>query len=104
MVDKQIYQAGFEAVRNHQRRPHECGGKSMPVSVTTFMNSGEAAAALLADRGARYLGGGTLVMRALNEGDISISTVIRASDPALTRIDATGSRVTIGASVTFADR
>src|SRR2546423_10842115 len=74
----------------------------MPVSVTTFMNSGEAAAALLADRGARYLGGGTLVMRALNEGDISISTVIRASDPALMRIDATGSRITIGASVTFA--
>ncbi len=74
----------------------------MPVTVRTFANSGEAAAALSSDRGARYLGGGTLVMRALNEGDISISTVIRASDPALTRIDATGSRITIGAGVTFA--
>ena len=52
----------------------------MPISVRTFTNSGEAAAALSADRGARYLGGGTLVMRALNEGDISISTVVRASD------------------------
>ena len=74
----------------------------MPVTVRTFANSGEAAAALSSDRSTRYLGGGTLVMRALNEGDISISTVIRASDPALTRIDATGSRVTIGAGVTFA--
>jgi len=74
----------------------------MPVTVRTFANSGEAAAALSADRGARYLGGGTLVMRALNEGDISISTVVRASDHALTRIDATGPRVTIGAGVTFA--
>ncbi len=74
----------------------------MPVTVRTFASSGEAAAALSADRGARYLGGGTLVMRALNEGDISISTVVRASDHALTRIDAAGPRVTIGAGVTFA--
>ena len=74
----------------------------MPVTVRTFANFGEAAAALSSDRSVRYLGGGTLVMRALNEGDTSISTIVRASDPALTRIDATGSRVTIGAGVTFA--
>ena len=74
----------------------------MPVTVRTFASSGEAAVALSSDRSARYLGGGTLVMRALNEGDISNSTVVRASDHALTRIDATGSRVTIGAGVTFA--
>jgi len=74
----------------------------MPVTVKSFASSGEAAAALSSDRGARYLGGGTLVMRALNEGDISISTVVRASDQALTRIDAAGSRVSIGAGVTFA--
>jgi CO/xanthine dehydrogenase FAD-binding subunit len=74
----------------------------MPVTVNTFASSSEAAAALSSDRSVRYLGGGTLVMRALNEGDVSISTIVRASDPALTRIDATGSRVTIGAGVTFA--
>jgi CO/xanthine dehydrogenase FAD-binding subunit len=74
----------------------------MPVTIRTFASSGEAAAALSSDRSARYLGGGTLVMRALNEGDVSISTVVRASDHGLTRIDATGSRVTIGAGVTFA--
>ena len=55
----------------------------MPVTVKTFASSGEAASALSSDRGARYLGGGTLVMRALNEGDISISTVVRATDQAL---------------------
>jgi CO/xanthine dehydrogenase FAD-binding subunit len=74
----------------------------MPVTVKTFTSSGDAAAALSSDRSARYLGGGTLVMRALNEGDISISTVVRASDHALTRIDASSARVTIGAGVTFA--
>ena len=59
----------------------------MPVTVKTFTSSGDAAAALSSDRSARYLGGGTLVMRALNEGDISISTVVRATDRALSRID-----------------
>ncbi|OIM88606.1 oxidoreductase, partial [Bradyrhizobium elkanii] len=74
----------------------------MPITVKTFTNTHDAAAALSSDRSARYLGGGTLVMRALNEGDISISTVVRASDHAMTRIDATGSRITLGAGVTFA--
>ncbi len=74
----------------------------MPVTVRTFNSFGEAATALSSDRGARYLGGGTLVMRALNEGDLSISTIVRARDQALTRIDAGGSRVTLGAGVTFA--
>src|ERR1700752_667311 len=74
----------------------------MPVSVRTFASSGEAAAALSSDRAARYFGGGTLVMRALNEGDTSISTVVRANDHALRRIEAAGPRGTMGAGVTFA--
>src|SRR4029450_7555365 len=74
----------------------------MPVTVKTFASSGEAASALSSDRGARYLGGGTLVMRALNEGDVSISTVVRATDSALSRIDVASSRITLGAGVTFA--
>ena len=74
----------------------------MPVTVKTFASSGEAAAALSSDRGARYLGGGTLVMRALNEGDVSISTVVRVTDRALGRIDVSGARVVIGAGVTLA--
>ena len=59
----------------------------MPVTVKTFATSGEAASALSSERGARYLGGGTLVMRALNEGDLSVSTVVRATDRALTQIE-----------------
>ncbi len=74
----------------------------MPVTVKTFPTAGEAAAALSADRGARYLGGGTLVMRALNEGDLAIATVVRATDRALTRVDLSSSRIVLGAGVTFA--
>lgn len=74
----------------------------MAVTVRTFASASEAAGALSSDRSARYLGGGTLVMRALNEGDVSVSTIVRASDQALTRIDASGPRVTLGAGVTFA--
>jgi len=74
----------------------------MPVTVRTFATSGEAATALSSARDTRYLGGGTLVMRALNEGDVSISTIVRATDHALARLDVTGSRITIGAGVTFA--
>ena len=40
----------------------------MPVTVKTFASSGEAASALSSDRGARFLGGGTLVMRAAQRG------------------------------------
>src|SRR5262245_39695967 len=78
------------------------GDALMPVTVRTFASTSEAAAALSSDRAARYLAGGTLVMRALNEGDISISTIVRANDPALARLDASAPRVTIGAGVTFA--
>lgn len=74
----------------------------MPVTVKTFATSGEAAAALSSEREARYLGGGTLVMRALNEGDLSVSTVVRATDRTLTHLDVSSSRILIGAGVTFA--
>ena len=51
----------------------------MPVSVKTYTTLGEAGAALAAERGSRYIGGGTLVMRALNEGDLSLSSVVRVT-------------------------
>ena len=41
-------------------------------------------------------------MRALNEGDLAVSTVVRATDRALTRIERAGGRITIGAGVTLA--
>ena len=74
----------------------------MPVSVKTFATPAEAAAALSSDRSARFIGGGTLVMRALNEGDVAISTIVRLQDRGLSQIRATGARVTIGAGVTLA--
>ena len=74
----------------------------MPVTVHTCPSIAEAAAALQADRSAKFLAGGTLVMRALNEGDVSISSVIRATDATFTEIRAAGQRVTFGAGVTMA--
>ncbi|RUV46786.1 xanthine dehydrogenase family protein subunit M, partial [Mesorhizobium sp. M5C.F.Ca.IN.020.14.1.1] len=50
----------------------------------------------------RYLGGGTLVVRAANEGDVSVSSLIRSTEPALSAITVSGGKVRIGASVTMA--
>lgn len=74
----------------------------MAVTVKAFANLGEAAAALSSDRGARFLGGGTLVMRALNEGDVSIARVVRSTDRSLRELQSSGGRVRIGAGMTMA--
>lgn len=73
----------------------------MPLALQTFSTIADANAALKA-AGTRYLGGGTLVVRAANEGDLSFSTLVRATDPALTGIDISDGRAKIGASVTMA--
>lgn len=74
----------------------------MPITVKTFATLGEAASALSSDRGARFLAGGTLVMRAINEGDTSFSTVVRATDRGFSEIRPAGARVTLGAGATMA--
>jgi xanthine dehydrogenase small subunit len=74
----------------------------MPITVKTCATLGEAASALQSDRTARFLAGGTLVMRALNEGDVSISTVVRSTDRGFAEFRSAGARVTIGAGVTMA--
>lgn len=74
----------------------------MSISVKTFTSSAEAATALSGDRAARFMGGGTLIMRAVNEGDQSFNTILLASDPALKQIQPQGDRVIIGACVTMA--
>lgn len=73
----------------------------MTLMLQTFPTTDAASAALAADGASRYLGGGTLVVRSANEGDISFSTYIRVADPALTAITVDGTRVTLGASVTM---
>jgi CO/xanthine dehydrogenase FAD-binding subunit len=74
----------------------------MPVEVRTVATLDEGARALAGSRAARIFGGGTLVMRALNEGTQDFDTVIRITDPALRQIRPEGDRVSIGAGVTMA--
>lgn len=74
----------------------------MTVTVTTCATVAEAAAALGQRRGASYFGGGTLLMRALNEGDVGITALVRSTDRALQELRVAGSRLEIGAGVTMA--
>ena len=75
----------------------------MTVEVKTFASMSEAAAALAADRSARFFSGGTLLMRAINEGDTTIATLVRATDPAYRQIRNEGARIKIGAGVRMVD-
>jgi CO/xanthine dehydrogenase FAD-binding subunit len=72
----------------------------MPLALKTYPTLAEAGSALK-DAGARYIGGGTLVVRSTNEGDVSLSTFVRSTDPALSAIKVEGGRATVGASVTM---
>ena len=74
----------------------------MSISVKTFDTAAEAAQVLSTDRTARFMGGGTWIMRAVNEGNQSFSSVLLARDPVLRQIQAQGDRVVIGAGVTMA--
>lgn len=67
--------------------------------VLTFPRAAEAAGALGA--GAHMLGGGTLLMRAVNYGDQSIQRIVRTTDPEMTAIRTEGGRTVIGAGVTM---
>jgi CO/xanthine dehydrogenase FAD-binding subunit len=73
----------------------------MALSVRTFPAVDAALPALKAED-AHYVGGGTLVVRRVNEGDVSISTLVRVSEPSLSRIVVSGGRAAIGASATMA--
>jgi CO/xanthine dehydrogenase FAD-binding subunit len=74
----------------------------MPVEVRTARSMAEAAGILSADRNARLLSGGTLVMRDINEGRLTEGTIVRLLDPAYDRIETGGGRVEIGAGATMA--
>jgi CO/xanthine dehydrogenase FAD-binding subunit len=72
------------------------------VTVKTFARLSDAAGALASDRGGRFLGGGTLLMRAVNEADPAISSIVRSTDPSLRAILLAPTRVELGAGVTMA--
>jgi CO/xanthine dehydrogenase FAD-binding subunit len=71
------------------------------VDVQTFDNLAQAASALSTSRGACFFGGGTLLMRAINEADPAITAIIRTTDPAFRQIQSQGDRVVVGAGVTM---
>ncbi|MER8575671.1 FAD binding domain-containing protein [Mesorhizobium sp. M1338] len=73
----------------------------MALALQTFATVKDANAALKA-AGTRYLGGGTLVVRAANEGDVSVSGLVRSTEPSLSAIVVAGGKVRIGGSVTMA--
>ncbi|PDQ18949.1 oxidoreductase [Mesorhizobium sanjuanii] len=73
----------------------------MALALQTFSTVKDANAALKA-AGTRYLGGGTLVVRATNEGDVSLSSFVRSTEPSLSTIAVSGGKVRLGASVTMA--
>ncbi len=72
----------------------------MPLALKTYPTIAEAGSALK-DAGARYVGGGTLVVRSTNEGDVSFSTYVRSTDPVLSEVTVEHGRATLGASVTM---
>ena len=75
----------------------------MTVAWQTFETLRDAAAAVGRDPSARFLGGGTLLVRALNEHAADFSTLVRCTDLALREVRASGSRVRVGAAVTMAE-
>jgi CO/xanthine dehydrogenase FAD-binding subunit len=74
----------------------------MPVKVETYDRTDEAARALSSSRSAKFLGGGTLIMRAVNAGDQSFDTIICLRDPAFRSIRSEGDGIVIGAGATMA--
>jgi CO/xanthine dehydrogenase FAD-binding subunit len=74
----------------------------MTVTVKTFARLADAAGALTSERGARFLAGGTLVMRAVNEADPEIGTIVRSTDPSFVAITTSSGRIELGAGVTMA--
>lgn len=74
----------------------------MPIRVETVARIEEAARAVAGNRGARILGGGTLLMRAVNEADPGFDTLVVVNDPGLKEVRSEGDRITIGAGVTMA--
>ena len=74
----------------------------MSITVKTYARLAEAVNALSSERAAHFLGGGTLIMRAVNEADPSVQTIVRSTDPVLLHIGVSSGRIELGAGVTMA--
>jgi CO/xanthine dehydrogenase FAD-binding subunit len=73
----------------------------MSLTVETHASMAEAARALTGGH-ARYMGGGTILMREVNHGTAAADRIVRTTDRALTDVRAAGDGVTLGAGVTMA--
>lgn len=73
----------------------------MAVTVETFNTMADAASSM--DGAATFIGGGTLIMGAVNYGDQNIRRLIRVSGTAHRAITQQAGRLDIGAGVTMAD-
>lgn len=74
----------------------------MGLAYRRFEDAGSVSIFLKGAEDARLLGGGTLILRRINEGDPGIATLVRLADPALKRVEVSGDTVRIGAGVTMA--
>ena len=74
----------------------------MALSIIRADSAQRAAAILAGDKGARFVGGGTLIVRDVNYGDGSIDKLVLSDGLGLDRIAVDGDRVTLGAAVTMA--
>ncbi len=74
----------------------------MALEIVRVDSPKKAAALLASEGGARFIGGGTLAVRAVNYGDGSISKLVLPDGLGLDRISVEGDRVTLGAAVTMA--
>ena len=74
----------------------------MALSVIRADSAQRAAAILAGDKRARFVGGGTLIVRDVNYGDGSIDKLVLSDRLGLDRIAVDGDRVTLGAAVTMA--
>jgi CO/xanthine dehydrogenase FAD-binding subunit len=72
------------------------------VTVKTFARLADAAGALSSERGARFLGGGTLLMRAINGADPDVETIVRTTDPNFLQLAVSSGRIELGGGVTMA--
>lgn len=73
----------------------------MSVQTQRCDSAEEAARVISSNPKSRLLGGGTLVMRAVNEGDQSFDTVVHLNDPRMQELRIEGDRLVIGAGVTM---
>lgn len=73
------------------------------MSITSVIcpSASDAARVLASNNRARFFGGGTLLMRSINEGDQSFDTIVRINDPIMMQIQNAGRQLIIGAGVTM---